>query len=242
MSRPELFSPVELDFLWEAAGVGELPYPLELISHGYSMDERSALRRQTVQRLADRGLFDRYGRLEPEIDGWLGQLSRAQTAVDSVFVDGDNPAHRSLAVDGASRGLIATQDEQGLWLRPVPAGSQVSSLLELLPRTPRGTERALNVPADQQGISADDRKVLDKLMGTPRRRGGQLGVNLRKQLGGRLRSPVLAWFDDESGRYLTYRKTGPDGREWITIAPADDAALRHRLAELTRELNRSVSS
>ena len=34
MTRGELLSPLELDFLWETFGAGELPYPLEVRSHG----------------------------------------------------------------------------------------------------------------------------------------------------------------------------------------------------------------
>ena len=51
-------------------------------------------------------------------------------------------------------------------------------------------------------------------------------------MGGRSRSPVLSWFDTDTGRYLTYAKRGTDGHEWITIAPADAPTLRHRLGEL----------
>jgi hypothetical protein len=51
-------------------------------------------------------------------------------------------------------------------------------------------------------------------------------------MGGRKRSPVLSWFDTESGRYLTYNKRGHDGTDWVTIAPADAPTLRARLTEL----------
>jgi hypothetical protein len=34
---------------------------------------------------------------------------------------------------------------------------------------------------------------------------------------------VLSWFDTESGRYFTQASRGRDGRDWITIAPADAA-------------------
>ena len=39
-----VLNPVALDFLWEALGAGDLPYPLELRSHGRTVDERTALR------------------------------------------------------------------------------------------------------------------------------------------------------------------------------------------------------
>jgi hypothetical protein len=41
-----LLAPLALDFLWEALGAGEPPYPLEVRSHGATHDERTALRRR----------------------------------------------------------------------------------------------------------------------------------------------------------------------------------------------------
>ena len=34
MPNAELLAPIEVDFLWESAGLGELPYPLRIRSHG----------------------------------------------------------------------------------------------------------------------------------------------------------------------------------------------------------------
>src|SRR5436309_1281860 len=65
-----------LDSLWEALDGGELPYPLELRSHGDTMDERAALRRQLHRELGEEGLLDHGGRLEPRIEEWLGTLAR----------------------------------------------------------------------------------------------------------------------------------------------------------------------
>jgi hypothetical protein len=61
----------------------------------------------------------------------------------------------------------------------------------------------------------------------PNQRGGQIAANSRTDMRGRRRSPVLSWFDNETGRYLTQTKN-----DWVTIAPADAAALRHRIGEM----------
>jgi len=89
-------------------------------------------------------------------------------------------------------------------------------------------------PADSQGRAStdDDRKALARLHAQPRLRGGQIGANARNRMGGKSRSPVLSWFDTETGRYFTQASRGHDGRDWITIAPADPATLRHRLGEM----------
>jgi hypothetical protein len=82
------------------------------------------------------------------------------------------------------------------------------------------------------GRTATDRQVLKALSEQPKLRAGQLAVNTRNPMGGRKRSPVVSWFDTETGRYLTYTKKGQDGTDWVTIAPADAATLRHHLGEL----------
>jgi hypothetical protein len=43
---------------------------------------------------------------------------------------------------------------------------------------------------------------------------------------------VLSWFDTETGRYFTQATRGHDGRDWITIAPAEPVTLRRRLGEM----------
>lgn len=79
---------------------------------------------------------------------------------------------------------------------------------------------------------ADPRESYARLAGQPRLRGGQLAANSRSELGARRRSPVLAWFDTATGRYLSLSRPGPDGREWVTVAPADAKTLRTRLSEM----------
>jgi hypothetical protein len=85
--------------------------------------------------------------------------------------------------------------------------------------------------APARARTQETRKALDTLTSMPNHRGGQIGVNSRTDMRGRRRTPVLAWFDNESGRYLTQTREG-----WVTIAPADAAALRHRVGELVTEL------
>jgi ESX secretion-associated protein EspG len=106
--------------------------------------------------------------------------------------------------------------------------------VDLLPPVPRGSEPSISVAAADlpHGRSPADRQVLAGLAAQRNHRAGQFAVNARKPMGGRSRSPVLSWFDTDTGRYLTYAKRGADGHEWITIAPADPPTLRHRLGEL----------
>ncbi|HWM03762.1 MAG TPA: ESX secretion-associated protein EspG [Actinophytocola sp.] len=224
-------TPLTLDFLWESIDAGELPYPLSVRSHGITMDERSALRQRVYGELRDQDLLDGRGRIEPHLEDWLTLLARAERSIDSVFQPSDGPA---VAVAAGSRAVMATQTPDGLWLRSIDPDALASSVVGLLPTAPRGTEPSITVAADDlpNGRTHADRQVLARFARQNNHRAGQLAVNARSPMGGRSRSPVLSWFDTDTGRYLTYAKRGSDSHEWITIAPADPPTLRHRLTEL----------
>jgi EspG family len=218
VTSTEFLSPLVLDFVWESLDIGELPYPLELRSHGDTMDERSALRHRVLG--AVRG---------DDFEDWLTILARADRSVDAILqADGDGPtAALAAALDG--RALLATQNRNGLWLRRIDPGSLASSIVDLLPAAPRGTEPSISMPAEELaagGRTHSDRRALETFAKQRNHRAGQLAVNTRRAMGGRSRSPALSWFDTDSGRYLTYTKQG-----WVTIAPADKPTLRHHLNE-----------
>lgn len=219
-----LLSPAALDFLWESLDAGELPYPLEARSHGETMDDREALRHHVL------------GSRPAEVEEWLPLLAHGTESVDSVF---ENTA--TLAVGDGTRGVLATQSAEGVSLTPIDPGALVSSVVAQLPPAPRGTEKSITIPAAELSAMAEgrpagrtrmDRQVLAALAAQPKLRAGQLAANARTPVGGRRRSPVLSWFDTESGRYLTYSNPGRDGTDWLTIAPADAPTLRHRLTEM----------
>lgn len=230
-----------LDFLWEALGVGEVPYPLEVRSHGATVDERAALRRRVREDLVADGLIDDRGRLEPELEDWFGTLAQPDLSIDSVFLpELGAPPVLALAATGRAAAVLAVQHQQELRLRPVPRDGLVSAIVGMLPGASRGTEQSISVPAEElatvpAGASSRtgdaDRKALAKLTAMPNRRGGQVAVNSRTDMRGRRRSPVLSWFDNDSGRYLTQTRDG-----WTTVAPTDAATLRHRVGELVREV------
>lgn len=230
-------TPVALDFLWESVAAGELPYPLDVHSHGTTMDERAVLRQQVFADLRANNLLDTRGRPAPRLADWLHLLATGAHSIDAV-----SEGESALAVGDATMALLATQNTAGVTLRQIDPGSLASSVVALLPPCGRGTEQSITVPATElaalaagrpAGGTAADRQVLKNLSNQPKLRAGQLAVNARNPMGGRKRSPVLSWFDTDTGRYLTYTTT-TTGADWITIAPADAATLRHRLGELLR--------
>lgn len=236
----QFLTPVALDFLWESLSAGELPYPLAAKSHGETMDQRSRLRHRVFEDLRTQRLMDPQGRPSPEIEDWLTLLASGTHSVDAVLED-----KSALAVGDGRRALLATQTDQGLTLQRIDAGAVVSSIVALLPPCRRGAEQSITIPSEHltamaagrpAGRTTTDRQVLKALSDQPKLRAGQLAVNTRTPMGTRKRSPVLSWFDTESGRYLTYTKPGQDGTAWVTIAPADAPTLRHHLNELLTKI------
>lgn len=257
----EFFTPLTFDFLWEAVGLGELPYPLRVSSHGATEDERSALRQRAHNELMARGLRDHFGRLEPHIEDWFTALARPTLSIDALHIpEYQAPPVGVLAASDGTTGVLAIQTVDGIWLRPTFAEGLTSAVVELLPSGSRGTEASITLPVEEalrippnrvpvtpdgeaaparsrrktslSEQTADPRESYARLAGQPRLRGGQLAANSRSELVGRRRSPVLAWFDTASGRYLSLSRAGTDGREWVTVAPADPKTLRSRLSEM----------
>lgn len=262
MPAPEFFTPASFDFLWEAAGLGDLPYPLRVNSHGSTDVERMMLRDRANTEFAARGLAN------TPVEDWLGLLARPRFSIDAVHIPQfQTPPVAVLAAGDGGQAVLAVQDSDGIWLRPTYPDGVVSAVVDVLPACQRGTEasvtlpieRALRIqPRDQStpsGVSpaastparrkvslaeraGNEEEAYARLIAQPRLRGGQFAANSRDELGGRRRSGVLAWFDTASGRYLSVSRTGTDGREWVTVAPADAKTLRTRLAELVAEVTR----
>ena len=241
MQQERLISPIALDFLWEALDAGEPPYPLEIQSHGATVDSRAMLRRRIREELVANRLLDNRGRLEPQLEDWLLALANPDLSVDSVFLpDTGAEAVSALAASGRGSAVLAVQLKDGLRLRSIPRDGLVSAIVGMLPPARRGSETSISLPSNELAMAGarnapptgrvsdqETRKALAKLTAMPNRRGGQIAANSRNEMRGRRRSQVLSWFDNESGRYLTQTKN-----DWVTIAPADAATLRHRIGEM----------
>ena len=235
-----LLAPLALDFVWEALDAGEPPYPLEVRSHGVTMDERAALRRRVREDLVADGLIDPAGRLEPELANCSARSpGRPEHRLRFPARAGRTPRARAGGVRpgrcGAGRagrtGCGCARSRATAWSR------RSSACCRRPPRHPSSRSRcpprswSAPVPAGGGGTRGErlqeTRKALARLTAQPNHRGGQIGVNSRSDMRGRRRSPVLAWFDNETGRYLSQTRAG-----WVTVAPADTATLRHRIGEM----------
>ncbi|WP_181771341.1 ESX secretion-associated protein EspG [Amycolatopsis pittospori] len=237
-----VLSHLEFDLLWADLGNGELPYPLEVASHGETMDERDELGERVFADLAEAG-FTSGEDIDPAVEDLFVLLGSPALSVDALVL-GEQPWRMLAAVRGA-HGVLAVLDEKDLVLEPLRAADLVVTVGRMLGdgvpgpgdqiRLPRaafsaamagfaragydGFERALA----EAGITGRTVRPLATMVTSARYGAGQLAVN-----GVRGRTPVLSWFDTEAGRYaVTHENVG--GEPWVMVTPADAGWLAERL-------------
>ncbi|OLR91422.1 ESX secretion-associated protein EspG [Actinokineospora bangkokensis] len=249
-------SEVEFDLTWEALGLAERPYPLDVPSFGHTTDERARLRAEVAAALTARGL--RTGEdLDRDLEDQLLLLARPDYSLDCLLSVGAD-----LKVVGAGAGSrTALAVQHGGQIRVGAAGrggvaAEVAGMLVDLPAGPGnpvtlrkadftaaveayaatgfgGLEHALN----RAGVSGRDMRTVTTLVQSPRSGGGQAAANAVDRVGRRTRTPVLNWFDAEPGRYAVQAQVH-GGEEWLAIAPVDTAVLAGRLQQLVDGVRR----
>lgn len=249
-------SHLEFDFLWEHLGFTERPYPLDVRSFGYTMDERAALRDQVRQSLLDRGLHDG-AEVAPALEEQLAVLGRHTFSVDGRLSVGETL--QVLAASDGRRGVLAAQSDDEIRLAWVRDARLVPAVIALLPDSqpgPGGSARLPKAVFDAAvdefaasgyvglertlmdgGVTGRDLRTVVTLLESGRRGGGQLAANSVDKVGRRTRTPVLNWFDTEPGRYLVHTEVTRDRVEWVTIAPGDTARIEQRLSAMAASLN-----
>jgi hypothetical protein len=240
-----VLSHLEFDLLWTDLDLGELPYPLDVPSHGYTMAEREELGGQVFESLDAAGLIDGE-EISRELGEWLALLGRPALSVDALLI-GEVPL-RLLAAAGRRHGVLAVLDAAELALRPIAPGELVDAVAAVIGDAPAGRGEPVRLPREtfsaamnafatkghegfewelsRAGVTGREVRALSTLVGARRTCSGQLGAN-----GPGGRSPVLAWFDTEAGRYLAAVEAVA-GDRWVTLAPADGHRLVTHLAEL----------
>jgi EspG family len=231
-----------LDILWDDLRLGQLPFPLEVRSHGETVGVRAQIRAAVYADLVSRGLATGT-RPDDGLVEKLRLLAEPQVSVDLVaLLDlSDTEPLMALAVARGRHGLVATQRKLTVSLRGMRGELVVATLVDMLPRTPAGQDKSVTRPAaafqkSRNLVHAGG--VLRTVTGPdsgraarPVLRAGQLGVTRIDESGRRQREPGIGWFDTEEGRYATTITAGPDGADWVTVWPADNARLAHRLSE-----------
>lgn len=245
------------DFLVEALRLDGLPFPLTVISHGRSDEERARLRADVRVELRRAGLI-RGPRLDADLEAVLRLLWRPQRWIDSVWLDGpdaESPV-RVLAALAGRQGVLAVQRtdrDPGVQLTAIGAGDAAGAVIGALPGAPPGGTSAFTVPSAERAVAQraaaepagirvrahrpanpdqQARRDFARITGGEHPRMGQLAINERGPDRVERRSTVLRWCDVEGdGRYSVLAVPGHGGQD-IRVAPADPAGLVAQLARL----------
>jgi hypothetical protein len=248
-------SHLEFDFIWEHLGVGETPYPIDVRSHGETMEERAELRVRVRESLRAKGLHDGVV-LSPRLEELLTLAARGPFTIDGQLSVGEYV--RVLAAGRGTEGVLVAQTDDEVRVVPVRDGKVVRAVIALVPDEKPGPGGAARLPRpafDESideyqrtgyvglertltgaGVTGRDLRTVITLVESARHGGGQLAANSVDKVGRRTRTPVVNWFDTAAGRYLVHVEAGRDRVEWLTVAPADTARIEERLTRLIATL------
>ena len=246
-----------VDVLWEDLGLGSRPYPFDFPYAGRTVDERRAIRAAVYEDLQSRGLALR-GRVSPEVERALTTLVRFDFGVTAIASLDAKAVERQLLARGGAVGETATLavlDERMMRVDVLPSSALVRAVVDLVPPYRPGPGQSVAVPMPSsptppprlddfanatftttmtsRSATAAQTRALTAVFERPRLRAGQFGVAVRGRHGREVRSPQVAWFDNDQGRYLSLKRPGRDGRDWLTQAPADNSRIA---AQLVQEL------
>ncbi|RZQ65467.1 ESX secretion-associated protein EspG [Amycolatopsis suaedae] len=240
--------------LWEAERLPLRHVALDVPTPGITHAEREQLIEQAWTSLARRGLA-RGRQASGELIDMLNLFAHPKVSID-VWVWTDREI-RGLAVSTGSQALLGVVDGDEVWLIPARDAALPEAAVSVTGELAPGVGRSVSLPHDVL-VEADaeargdakalvtcleDRGVVlwqaqelaGMLLGQTAR--GQFGVERTGRDGQTHRARrVVAFHDTDAGRYLFQLATNTDGRDWATIAPADNALLAQRIWELLEEV------
>ncbi|GAB2731900.1 hypothetical protein GCM10027174_00320 [Salinifilum aidingensis] len=230
---------------------------------GATEDDQRELARRGHDELARQGLLDE-GDPHPFVDDALHLLAKPPLAValaarvpggedfNAVLVEHGRDTIQAYQPDGENaeqvREIRLSRHEFGGPARNAvdllggvgaASGGSVSLPTEQLDRVGSGRGSGGLLPALRSaGIAGSDAQVLVKALTGERTMDGVFTARAydRKLRRVRKLGSNLQFFTTTEGTYFLRRKTGGDGREWCTIAPADNRKLVSQLEEMAKEL------
>jgi hypothetical protein len=245
-----VLSHLEFDLVWEDLGVGEPPYPLEVPSHGGTMDERDALGSEVLRTLTEAGLADGVD-VSPELEDLLTLLAHGEVSVDAL-VFRPHP-WRVLATSRGRQGVLAVLNDREVALEPIT--DLASAITRVIGDAPAGPGEQVRMPRSvfaaamdayaesghaalertlaQAGITGRATRSITTLVDSPRKSTGQLAAT-----GPAGRSRVLSWTETAAGRYALTTEQSPD-TEWVHLSPADTPWLTRHLTTLLTQARTS---
>ncbi|QFZ22117.1 ESX secretion-associated protein EspG [Saccharothrix syringae] len=231
---------LEFDLLWEDLGTGDLPYPLEVPSHGETEDERDELGGQVLRTLTEAGLADGH-EVATELEDLFGLLAHGAVSVDALVF---RPTPwRVLARTRGPRGVLAVLNDREVALEPVT--DLVAPIARVIGDAPPGPGEPVTLPRQvfsaavdayaesghaamervltRAGVTGRATRPITTLVDSPRQAAGQLAAT-----GPTGRSRILSWTDTAAGRYAM----STDDADWLRISPADTPWLTRHLTTL----------
>ncbi|GAA2668931.1 MULTISPECIES: ESX secretion-associated protein EspG [Actinosynnema] len=247
-----VLSKVELELCWDRLGLGELPTILSFPSQGATLDERRALHVAAWRDLERRELASG-SELSPSVAGRLQLLAAPEREVDARLRLDDGPRVRALAATRRGHGLLAVLTSDRITVTDVAHHSLPEAVVNLLPAHPAPRARSISLLATElddaversdesparlerllheAGLGHQDARQVREVLGDVQRT-GQFGTSARTNRAGRRRGPyAINFYDTPCGRWQFTRRPSPDGRQWATLAPADQPRLVSAVAEL----------
>lgn len=249
-----VLSTLEFDVLWQAERLPRRHVAIDTDSPGETHSERSELAEQAWQSLAQRGLIRR-GKAAGELLDKLNLLAHPKVAIDAwVWAEREISA---LAVSTGGDSLLAVLDGEQVWLIPARANSLPEAAVSVIGELSAGVGRSVSLPheslrradtaahgepkalitaLEDRGLGLAHAQELAGMLAGQQAR-GQFGVQRTSRDGQVHRAGrVVAFYDNDTGRYLLQLGRNVDGRQWATVAPADNALLGERVRELLDEV------
>nr|WP_042190863.1 ESX secretion-associated protein EspG [Kibdelosporangium sp. MJ126-NF4]CEL19648.1 hypothetical protein [Kibdelosporangium sp. MJ126-NF4]CTQ94552.1 hypothetical protein [Kibdelosporangium sp. MJ126-NF4] len=230
-----------IDTLWEDLRLGSIPFPLEVRSHGETIEERMRIKAAVYSDLEARGLA-RSRRIEPELEDTLTLLARPAICVDTVAMLDmrDRKSVKAMAVATGRQAMLVVQRDLKISFTPIRETALAASIVEILPHVKAAPGQPMTVPVDALSGGSHRRpdpehrmitQRLQTVMQRPVLRAGQFGVTVRDRQGRTTRLPGIGWFDTDAGRYMNLVRQAHGTEAWVTLTPADNPRIAHRISE-----------
>jgi hypothetical protein len=250
-----VLSTVEFDVLWEEERLGTRHVALETPSPGVTYAERAEIVEKAWMSLAERGLANGR-RADNDLLDVMGLLAAPEISID-VWVWAPEQRVSGLAACSGNYAVLGVVDGDEVWLVPAQPSTLAESAVSVIGELGPGVGQTVSIPHDVLIEAADiargdahalvtalqDRGV--PLYTAQELAGMLLGQQARGQWGAQRRTPdgvtrrceyVVAFHDTDAGRYLMQVERNPDGVEWCTVTPADNALLAQRVWELLEQV------
>jgi hypothetical protein len=259
-----------IDLLWDELGLGTPVRIFEVPSVGATMEDRARLRTVVLDEMASRRLAYRgrpEPEVEEAL-ALLSRFQQAIDVV--AMLDRDDLSDRVMAraASNGRTAVLARLRDQTVTFDTYRPESLVAETVRLIGDERPGPGRSVTYPEAAPEVrqpvtarhaAADEgfrgvfepvrpaqsgydleRRAAKTMWERPRTRAGMFTVYGRDRLGRERSAPVLTWFDTEEGRYLGHTRTGPDGQQWTTYAPADVPRITQQLVGLLNSVGQQA--